>query len=196
MVKMDLQKVYDSIQWSFIEHLLRTLGFPAIFVQWIIVCLTMVSYQINVNGQLTEPFKGGKGLRQGDPISPFLFVLCMEYLSRLLKGLHTDPSFRFYPRCKTLGITHLVFADDLLFFCKGDLKSVHAILDCFERFSKTTGLIANRRKSEIYFAGVRQEVKESILSYSQIPEGNLPFRYLGIPLNGKRLSIIQYQSER
>ncbi|KAL6505387.1 hypothetical protein OROGR_025204 [Orobanche gracilis] len=135
MVKMDLQKAYDSIQWNFVEHLLRTLGFPAIFVQWIIVCLNTVSYQINVNGQLTEPFKGGKG----------------------------------------------------------DLKSVHAILDCFERFSKTTGLIANRRKSEIYFAGVRQEVKESILSYSQIPEGNLPLRYLGVPLNGKRLLIIQYQ---
>ncbi|KAL6509176.1 hypothetical protein OROGR_022486 [Orobanche gracilis] len=122
MVKMDLQKAYDSIQWNFVEHLLRTLGFPAIFVQWIIICLNTVSYHINVNGQLTEPFKG-----------------------------------------------------------------------VLESFSKTTGLIANRRKSEIYFAGVRQEVKESILSYSQIPEGNLPLRYLGVPLNGKRLSIIQYQ---
>ncbi|KAL6551480.1 hypothetical protein OROGR_007634 [Orobanche gracilis] len=190
---MDLQKAYDSIQWVFLEQLLRALEFPAPFIKWIMVGLTTVSHQINLNGCLTEPFNGGKGLRQGDPISPFLFVICMEYLRRLMRGLKDDTQFKFHPKCAVLGITHLVFADDLLFFCKGDLKSTTALMDMFERFSKTSGLIANCPKSEIYFSGVKQEVKERILEVSGLQEGLLPFRYLGVPLNGKRLSITQFQ---
>ncbi|KAL6564496.1 hypothetical protein OROMI_015946 [Orobanche minor] len=94
----------------------------------------------------------------------------MENLSRLLKGLKDDSQFRFHPKCGLLGIMHLVFADDLLFFCKGDLKSVKSLLLKFEQFSSTSGLIANRRKCEVYFGGVRQEIKDSILDLSQLQE--------------------------
>lgn len=71
------------------------------------VCLTAVSYSINVNGELTVPFEGRRGLRQGDPISPYLFVLCMEYLNRYLMGLKDIQGFRFHPRCKKLNLTHV-----------------------------------------------------------------------------------------
>lgn len=63
MIKMDLQKAYDSIQWTFVDQLLRLLGFQAMFVDWIMVYLSTVTYQISLNGQLTKPFAGGKGLR-------------------------------------------------------------------------------------------------------------------------------------
>ncbi|KAL6554867.1 hypothetical protein OROGR_006125 [Orobanche gracilis] len=193
MIKLDLQKAFDSVNWVFVEDLLRKLGFPAMFVGWIMTCLTTVSYQINLNGRLTYPFHGGKGIRQGDPMSPFLFVICMEYLNRVLKATPSSSLYRFHPRCDKLKISHLVFADDLLLFSKGTFNSVKALLDRFDIFSRTLGLIANRNKSEIYTAGVREEVKASILAFSQLKEGKLPFRYLGIPLNAKRLSIIQYQ---
>lgn len=86
-----------------------------------------------------------------------------------------------------LKITHLTFAYDLLFFSKGTLESISTLLECFEQFSSTSGLVANRRKSEIYFLGVSLEKRREIISQVQLQEGSLPFRYLGAPLNAKRL---------
>ena len=72
MVKIDLQKAYDSVEWPFIKHLMLELGFPYKFVNWVMACLTTASYTFNVNGDLTRPFVAKKGLKQGDPISPYL----------------------------------------------------------------------------------------------------------------------------
>lgn len=131
MIKMDLQKAYDSIQWDFVNRLLRVYEFPAQFVGWLMTCLTTVSYHICLNGQLTNRFGGKKGLRQGDPVSPYLFVLCMEYLSRLIGTLEFNSKYRYHPKCKDLRITHLTFTDDLLFFSKGSLNFVSALLEIF-----------------------------------------------------------------
>lgn len=86
MVKVDIQKAYDSMEWPFIKYLMLELGFPTKYVQWIMTCLISVSYIIQVNGECTMPFATKKRLRQGDPISPYLFVLVMEYLNRCLFG--------------------------------------------------------------------------------------------------------------
>ncbi|XP_056686064.1 uncharacterized protein [Spinacia oleracea] len=72
----------------------------------------------------TKPFSAKKGLRQGDPMSPFLFAIGMEYLTRHLKQLQTQPDFNFHPKCEKLAITHLMFADDLLMFSRADIQFV------------------------------------------------------------------------
>lgn len=87
-------------------------------------------------------------------MSPYLFVFCMEYLSRMLKPLKDHGNFRQNPNCVSLNITHLIFADDLLLFAKGNMSSVKILLDKFDLFSCTSGLIPNKSKSAIYFAGV------------------------------------------
>ncbi|XP_015081362.1 uncharacterized protein LOC107024978 [Solanum pennellii] len=129
MLKVDLQKAYDSVEWEFLE-------------------------------QSTQSFDAAKGLRQGDPMSPFLFAIAMEYLSRLLKGLKDDKAFKYHPKCSKLDITHLCFADDLLLFSRGDLESVKAIQMCFSQFSQASGLQANLNKSSIYCGGVQMEVRQ------------------------------------
>lgn len=120
MLKVDLQKAYDSVEWPFLQSVLEELGFPAVFISWIMGCITSVSYSLLINGHPTTPFAAKKGLRQGDPMSPFLFALGMEYFTRCLKTMVINPQFNFHPRCEKLVISHLMFADDLLMFARGD----------------------------------------------------------------------------
>ncbi|XP_062100475.1 uncharacterized protein LOC133806383 [Humulus lupulus] len=127
VLKIDLSKAYDSIDWVFMEDILTTFCFPRRFIQWIMTCLTGTSYTLMFNGRLQGIFEGRKGLRQGDPISPLLFVLAMEYLTRLLKQASHHREFRFHPMRKHLQLVNLCFADDLILFSeiKNDiLKSV------------------------------------------------------------------------
>ncbi|XP_075086065.1 secreted RxLR effector protein 78-like [Nicotiana tabacum] len=116
LMKIDLRKAYDMVSWEFLEEALRGYGFPDKFIHWIMVCVSTTMFTIKVNGEGHGYFAGKRGLRQGDPISPLLFVIIMEHLSRTLKTISRLPYFRFYPICKEIKLTHLIFADDLMIF--------------------------------------------------------------------------------
>ncbi|XP_070026553.1 secreted RxLR effector protein 78-like [Nicotiana sylvestris] len=116
MMKLDMQKAYDSIEWPFMEQVLNSLAFPDQFVIWIMACMETVTYTVMINGALIKPFEAKKGLRHGDPMSPFLFVLAMEYLTRSLKILNQNPDFNYHPKCAKMQILQLGFADDFLLF--------------------------------------------------------------------------------
>lgn len=103
-----------------------------------------------------------------------------------------DGNFNFHPRCRKLGVTHICFADDLLMFCRADLISVKLLHSAFIAFSKASGLQANPDKSTTYFAGVNTDAKQEILEYLGYDEGTMPFRYLGVPLSSKKLTLAQY----
>ncbi|XP_015162897.1 uncharacterized protein [Solanum tuberosum] len=111
----------------------------------------------------TEPFSAKKRLRQGDPISPYLFVLAMEYLCRLMKQLKQDKLYKYHPRCGQLQIVQLGFTDDLLLFSRRDLASVQRLFSKLQQFSSASGLQANLQKPSIYFGGVKPEIQKQIL---------------------------------
>lgn len=100
LMKIDLRKAYDYVAWSFIKQVLDGFGFPPLFTHWIIVCVTTAQYSVLINGTSFGFLKGKRGIRQEDPLSPYLFVLVMEGLSRLLNqaGLHSE--FSFHHRCE------------------------------------------------------------------------------------------------
>ncbi|KAF3662756.1 hypothetical protein FXO38_10995 [Capsicum annuum] len=102
------------------------------------------------------------GLRQGDPMSPFLFAIVIKYLSRSLKELEQQRDFNNHPLCKKLHLTHLSFADDLLLFARGDINSVKLLHEKFITFTEASGLQVNHAKSVVYFGGVTDEVKVQI----------------------------------
>ncbi|XP_074265867.1 uncharacterized protein LOC141588319 [Silene latifolia] len=124
LFKLDLQKAYDSIEWQFVAQMMDALNFPSKFKNWVMCCISSPTYSLSLNGAQFGYFEGKRGLRQGDPISPLIFCVCMEYLSRVLDYATNRWYFRYHPLCKSLKLTHLLFADDLLMFCKGDQTSL------------------------------------------------------------------------
>lgn len=159
LMKIDFRKVFDLVQWGFIENLLSMLGFPSGFVHLIMQCVSSSSFSIAVNGNHYGFFKGQSGIRQGDPLSPYLFICCMEYFSIMLQQSSSLTWFHFHPKCNSLCITHLVFADDVLLLCRGDLSSMGIMYQQLQSFGNVSGLDLNPSKSSIYFGGVKHTVK-------------------------------------
>jgi mannosylglycoprotein endo-beta-mannosidase len=192
IIKIDFRKAFDSVQWHFLRHLLLLLGFPDRFVHLVMTCVETASYSVAVNGELFGFFPGKCGVRQGDPLSPYLFIICMEYLSRMLCLASQNPSFRFHPKGKPFGLSHLSFADDIILLCRGDRNSVQVLFQQLILFGQTSGLDINISKSSIFFGGVADHLKQTILLDTGFSEGSFPFRYLGVPLSPHRLLASQY----
>ncbi|XP_035834035.1 uncharacterized protein LOC118482599 [Helianthus annuus] len=187
-VKIDLQKAYDSVNHEFIKNSLFHFGFHGKFVEWVMCCLDSVSYSVALNGNLYGFFRGEKGLRQGDPMSPYLFTIVMEVLNLIIKRkIRENDKFKFHWRCERVGLTHLCFADDLLIFCGPDMESFGIIKGAVDEFSRVSGLVPNVHKSEIFFGNVNEELRKEILNVLPFKVGQFPMKYLGIPLSSKRL---------
>lgn len=117
----------------------------------------------------------------------------MYGISICLLDLENNKDFNYRPRCKKMGLIHMCFADDLLLFTRGDAISVQLLLKVLDKFAAAFGLKANRLKSCIYFGGVTNYVKDEILRVSGMSEGQLPFKYLGVPLSPQKLNVVQCQ---
>ncbi|GJV82914.1 hypothetical protein Tco_1522812 [Tanacetum coccineum] len=122
--KVDIQKAYDTVDWSFLDRILRGFGFHQIMIKWIMVCVTSPSFSICINGDVHGYFKGKRGLRQGDPLSPYLFTL-------------------------ELNIINVCFADDLFLFARGDVDSKTVIMDSLNEFKAVSGLVPSIPKSKL-----------------------------------------------
>nr|GEX43738.1 hypothetical protein [Tanacetum cinerariifolium] len=134
--------------------------------------------------------EGKRGLRQGDPLSPYLFTLVIEVLNLMIKkNIAANPHFKYHWKCKDLKITHLCFADDLMLFCHGDSKSVAILKKYLEEFGSVSGLFPRFPKSTVFFGNVNEISKNKILKVMPFIEGKLPVRYLGAPLLSKRLYV-------
>ncbi|KAJ6978454.1 hypothetical protein NC653_026761 [Populus alba x Populus x berolinensis] len=141
-----------------------------------------------MNGELHGFFKSTRGLRQGDPLSPYLFVFAMEGLNGLLRRATQNANFKYHWNCKQNSITHLCFADDLMLFCNADTTSVGILKSCLDKFSQLSGLTINHTKSFFYLSGVSNELHHDIQQHLGFQQGILPIKYLGVPLISTRLT--------
>ncbi|XP_058766071.1 uncharacterized protein LOC131639605 [Vicia villosa] len=129
---------------------------------------------VDWNALETVLHEARRGLRQGDPISPLLFVIMMDYLDRLLRRMYTDPAFKFHSKCEKVGLTNLTFADDILLFCRGDAISVQMLLKTVQTFFESTGLVVNSKKCKVFCGGMDIMDKEQMIGTTGFIEGQLP----------------------
>lgn len=189
---IDISKAFDSVQWSFLLNTLKALGLPERFIHWISLCITTASFSVHVNGELAGYFKSKRGLRQGCSLSPYLFVICMNVLSKMIDEAAVKGKIGYHPKCKNIDLTHLCFADDLMVFGDGTTRSIEEILRVFDAFDKMSGLKISLEKSTLFLAGVTTQKQEEIIHHLPFATGNLPIRYLGLPLLTKNMTVLDY----
>lgn len=185
-LKIDIQKAYDSVSWEFLFGVLDAMDFPHNMPMWIKECVSSVHYSISLNGFLEGNFKGTKGLRQGDPMSPYLFLMVMEAFSCLLQHKTQTEQFQFHPKCGELQVSHVCFADDLFILAAADVNSIITIKNTLELL--WSGLYPNLPKSSISMAGATEDTKAAVCGLLNMECKVLPVRYLGVPLLSSRLS--------
>ena len=153
--------------------------------------ISSVQFNIQINGLDYEGFKGGRGLKQGDPLSPLLFVLSLEYLSRLLRRTSQSPHFKFHPKCKQTLLTHLCFADDLILFSRADPATLQSLMATLTEFEHTAGLRTNLSKSQMVFGGADTELQQKCLQIVGLNTSTLPLTYLSVPIVASRLTKVE-----
>ncbi|GKC52787.1 ABC transporter B family member 15-like protein [Tanacetum coccineum] len=140
-------------------------------------------------------FKGNRGLRQGNHMSPYLFTLIMEILTLMIRRqVEKSNGFKYHWQCKDLKLTNLCFVDDLILFCHCDCKSVSVLKKAMAEFSESFGLIPSYDKSVMFLGNVKEAAKVRILNLMPFREGKFPMKYLGVPLVSKRLYLKECQA--
>jgi hypothetical protein len=195
-LKLDMSKAYDRVEWRFLEVVMEKLGFDLKWIRWIMQCITTVQYSVVVNGIPVGEISPSRGIRQGDPISPYLFILCAEVLSshlqyadhiKMLSGVPTSPKG---PR-----LNHLFFADDSLIFCKAQPEDWNILIAILSSYERASGQMLNRDKTSIFFSrNTTQAAKECILQLSGIPATQRYDRYLGLPSLVGRSRVREFQN--
>lgn len=183
-IKGDMEKAYDRVEWSFLLAVLRQFSFSSHWIQCVHQCISTTSFSILLNGSPYGYFSPSRGLRQGDPLSPFLFVLVSELLSQLLlweerngnlNGLKVKPS--------ALSISHLFFANDLLLFAKATSQEVGVINSCLETYMLWSGQMLNRDKSSIHYSrNTPSQIKAQLSAALHLSPLPAKVKHLGLPL--------------
>jgi len=184
-IKLDMEKAYDKIRWDFLHEVLRKYGFCHKFIKWIMECVTSVSYSVLVNGIPTDLIVPEKGIRQGDPLAPYLFILCTEILARKIQFACNEGKYDIGCTITRQGtkIPFLAFADDIIIFTKGKETSCKHIKEILDQYCYFFGQIVNYNKSAIQFSkNMKKNQKQKIRELLQIQGNTNIDKYLGCPM--------------
>jgi hypothetical protein len=149
--KLDLTKAYERVDWQYLKTILLKFGFDPKFVGWIMSCISSVHYKVRINGKLTKGFKPTRGIRQGDPLSPYLFLFVAEGLSKVLqRAVYLQELCELKISRRGPGVSHLLFADDSLLFLKANTSQAGVIKAIIGIFEIGSGQLINPSKFQSY----------------------------------------------
>ncbi|XP_050207714.1 uncharacterized protein LOC126657122 [Mercurialis annua] len=182
-LKLDMSKAYDRVEWSFIERVLEKMGFPHHFIRLIMVCISSVSFSFLINGTPFGLLYPERGLRQGDPLSPYLFLICSEGFSALIRKGIRDRVISGGRVCRGgPRISHLLFADDSVLFIKASSREGRALKEIITSYEEASGQVVNIDKSEMFFStGVAQNHRTELAEMLGFRVVDYFKKYLGMP---------------
>lgn len=178
-----MSKAYDRLEWGFIGTVMERMGFHPRWINWIFQCISTVSYTFLINGASQGKVIPQRGIRQGDPLSPFIFILCGEVLSGLCNNAlinGTLPGIRVSRGSPKLN--HLLFADDTMFFCKTNQRSCETLSLIIRRYEEASDQTINLHKSSITSSRkTPQDIRERVKTELGIQKEGGQGKYLGLP---------------
>lgn len=181
--KIDMSKAFDRMEWSFLEAMMLKMGFHEHFVKLIMRCVSTVEYGIQLNGEEVSQVSPSRGLRQGDPLSPYLFIIGMEGLSALLRKAVSDGNMHGIKVCyHAPAISHLLFADDCFIFCEASPQEATFLMEVLHIFELFSGQKVNVEKSSVSFTRNMSQARRAevvqVLGFKEVTDHG---PYLGFP---------------
>ncbi|XP_056855145.1 uncharacterized protein LOC130504548 [Raphanus sativus] len=199
-IKTDMSKAYDRVEWNFLEALFSKLGFHSTWIAWIMSCVRSVSYSVLLNGQAYGHITPQRGIRQGDPLSPFLFILCAEALIHTMNQGEQNgriTCMKIASNCPS--VQHLLFADDSFFLCRATLAECSEFLRRLKLYGDSSGQVINFQKSAItYGAGIDAVMKRVLAEFLGIENEGGDGKYLGLPecFSGSKQKLLAFIGEK
>uniref|UniRef100_A0A803PUX2 Reverse transcriptase domain-containing protein n=1 Tax=Cannabis sativa TaxID=3483 RepID=A0A803PUX2_CANSA len=187
-IKLDMLKAYDKMEWPFILRVLKANGFEDKICNIIMSGITGVSYSVLFNGSPLKKFKPQRGLRQGDPLSPYIFLLCQEVLSKIILSQQNRGKIHGIRIARNaIPISHLMFADDTILFARANSEEATNLMGCLNLYEKWSGQVCSRAKSSVLFSNnLASDKRKDILQKLTIKQSDGEERHLGNPFVFKR----------
>ncbi|PNY11621.1 cysteine-rich receptor-like protein kinase, partial [Trifolium pratense] len=182
LFKVDFERAYDTISWNYLESMMLKMGFAERWMKWIRACIFNSSMSVLINGSPTEDFTVGKGLRQGDPLSPFLFLIAAEGLTGMVNKAVEIGKFVGYKVNDSIRFQILQFADDTILLGECSWDNVRTMKSILRGFELVSGLKVNFVKSKLYGINVEANVLEAAATFLDCSYDTIPFKFLGIPV--------------
>lgn len=181
-LKIDISKAYDRVEWSYLKEIMLKLGFDAHWVSLIMNCISCPNFSILINGEQRGNFVSSRGLRQGDPLSPYLSLIVAEGLSHLISKANSNGLLSSLSISGGPLISHLLFADDSLIFCKAEERELVNLKNLLHTYKLASGESINFTKSAILFSKRVNKDRGSFLSsILGVPLVEDFGKYLGVP---------------
>ncbi|KAK9095318.1 hypothetical protein Scep_026787 [Stephania cephalantha] len=188
VLKLDFAKAYDRVNWDFLDFVLHKKGFGIKWRQWMRGCISSVTYSILINGNPRGRIKAQRGLRQGDPLSPSLFILVADILGRMLdRAKESGVAKGIEVGRERIQISHLQFVDDSLLFATGQDDSLYRMVEVVQTFCVISGLQLNMDKCLLAGINMDEQIVRQKARSIGCGEGSWPMKYLGMPLGGSPL---------
>jgi len=184
--KVDFEKAYDSVDLGYLDAVMSKMNFPTIWRKWILECVGSATASVLVNGCPTDEFPIARGLRQGDPLSPFLFLLAAEGFNVIMHEAVEAHLFNGYliGHSDEVSITHLQFADDTIIIGNKSWLNVRTMRAVLLLFEDVSGLKVNFNKSMLTGINISDSWLTEAALVMNCRRGNVPFTYLGLPIGG------------
>jgi hypothetical protein len=182
--KLDLMKAYDRVDWNYLENAMRKIGFANKWVEWIMTCVRTVKFSVRLNGKLLESFTPSRGLRQGDPLSPYLFLFVADGSSSLLQNQIDSGNIQELKICRrSPGVSHLLFTDDSLLFLEASVNQANKVNEVLRTYEASTVQLLSPAKCSLMLGQkCSNEEGERVSSILMVENMTFDEKYLGLPI--------------